>query len=76
MPKRYLVFSYERFEAGGGWSDCRGVFTTLGDAKKCDVSVPVFGGVVDPARAYIVDIETESIVYEFEIAKQVLRDNL
>lgn len=64
--KRYLVFSHQRYYPDGGWGDCRGVFETIEDAKRCDVTCGWGGAITMPDHAYIVDIQTESVAFSYD----------
>lgn len=36
-PKRYALFTYDKYYPGGGWSDFIGTFNTIKQAKKASL---------------------------------------
>jgi hypothetical protein len=62
--KRYLLFTYEDYYPGGGWSDFRGSFDTPEDAMEAAVTT-------DDTYAELIDRETlQEVEFKYEDARQ------
>lgn len=57
MTKRFIVFAYTTYEAGGGWNDLIGLFDTIEQARES------FPQDTNHDRAHIVDLKSEGVVF-------------
>lgn len=70
--KRYLVFAFDNYYPSGGWSDMRGAFDDLQDARKLKQEIlshssSWFNGGPYYDNAEIVDLETMTKVKDEEV---------
>jgi hypothetical protein len=59
--KRYAVFAFTRYEAGGGWNDNIGLFATLKEAQQAGFGLGRSLGAIQDS-GHIVDLVAGEVV--------------